>query len=157
MLYFSYCKICLWHRLPVFLGRLYLQSSIKCLFASSHTTTETLQIPSMQVKTFCFVPFVNLTFDFLISVTRLGDFWTFSATKFIAKEAQMIGNFLGYFKKLHYYVKTALAAFRAIFGKKLGYFLLQHLVTLFLIQVILTIWPGSKICASKARNRLRQI
>ena len=114
MLYFSYCKICSWHRLPVFLGRLYLQSSIKCLFASSHTTTETLQIPSMQVKTFCFVPFVNLTFDFLISVTRLGDFWTFSATKFIAKEVKMIGNFLGYFKKPHYY---ALAAFRATFRK----------------------------------------
>ena len=38
----------------------------------------------------------------------------------------MIGNFLGYFEKPHSYVKTALATF----GKKLGYFLLQHLVTL---------------------------
>ena len=29
----------------------------------------------------------------------------------------MIGNFLGYFKKPHYYVKTASATFWATFGK----------------------------------------
>ena len=29
------------------------------------------------------------------SMTRLGDFWKFLVTKFLAKEAQMIGNFLG--------------------------------------------------------------
>ena len=42
----------------------------------------------------------------------------------------MIGNFWGYFEKLYAYVQTALASFWATFGKKLGYFLLQHLVTL---------------------------
>ena len=65
------------------------------------------------------------------SVTRLGDFWKFLATKILAKEAQMIGNFLGYLEKPYSYVKTALAGyFLHIFWKKLGYFLLQHLVTL---------------------------
>ena len=42
----------------------------------------------------------------------------------------MIGNFWGYFEKLYAYVQTALGSFWATFGKKLGYFLLQHLVTL---------------------------
>ena len=51
------------------------------------------------------------------SVTRFGDFLKFLATKFLAKEAQMIGNFLGYFEKPHSYVKTALATFWATFGK----------------------------------------
>ena len=31
---------------------------------------------------------------------RLGDFWKFLGTKFITKVAQIIGNFLGYFKNL---------------------------------------------------------
>ena len=50
-------------------------------------------------------------------MTRLGDFLKFLATKFLAKEAQMIGNFLGYFEKPHSYVKTELATFWATFGK----------------------------------------
>ena len=29
----------------------------------------------------------------------------------------MVGNFLGYFEKPHFYVKTALATFKATFGK----------------------------------------
>ena len=32
------------------------------------------------------------------SVARLGDFWKLLAIKFLAKEAQMIGNFLGSFE-----------------------------------------------------------
>ena len=36
---------------------------------------------------------------------------------YLAKEAQMIGNFLGYFEKPHSYVKTTLATFWATFGK----------------------------------------
>ena len=63
-------------------------------------------------------------------MTRLGEFLKFLATKFLAKEAQMIGNFLGYFEKPHSYVKTALATFGQLLEKKLGYFFLQHLVTL---------------------------
>ena len=51
------------------------------------------------------------------SVTRLGDFWKFLATKILAKEAQMIGNFLGYLEKPYSYVKTALATFCTSFGK----------------------------------------
>ena len=35
------------------------------------------------------------------SVTRLGDFLKFLATKILPKEAQMIGNFLGYFENPH--------------------------------------------------------
>ena len=42
----------------------------------------------------------------------------------------MIGNFLDYFENPHSYVITALVTFGATFGKKLGHFLLQHLVTL---------------------------
>ena len=53
------------------------------------------------------------------SVTRLGDFRKLLATNFLAKEAQMIGNFLGYFEKSHSYFKTAfaLATFWVTFGK----------------------------------------
>ena len=58
----------------------------------------------------------------ICSVTRLGDFLKFLATKFQVKEAQMIGNFFGYFEKPHSYLKTALATFWATFGKKMGYF-----------------------------------
>ena len=52
------------------------------------------------------------------SVTRLGDFFEKKlATKFLVKEAQMIGNFLGSFEKPHSYVKTALANFWAYYVK----------------------------------------
>ena len=51
------------------------------------------------------------------SVTRLGDFCKFLATKFIVKEAQLIDNFLGYFEKPHSYVKTQSANFWATFAK----------------------------------------
>ena len=69
---------------------------------------------------------VSLVLMLVVSVTRLGDFWKFLATKFLAIEAQMIVNFLGYYGKPHAYVKTALASFWATFGKNL----LQHLVSL---------------------------
>ena len=45
------------------------------------------------------------------------------AAKLLAKEVQMIGNFLGYFEKPHSFAKTSLATFRATFGK-MGYILL---------------------------------
>ena len=35
------------------------------------------------------------------NVTRLGDFLKFLETKFLPKETQTIGNFLGYFEKPH--------------------------------------------------------
>ena len=57
------------------------------------------------------------------SVTRLGDFWKFLETKFIVKEAQMIGNFMGYFQKPYSYLKTALATFCATLGKPLHWLL----------------------------------
>ena len=66
----------------------------------------------------------------LSSVTRLDDFWKFLATKFLAKEAQLIANFLGYFEKPHSYLKTTFAIFLGYFWKNTGYFILQHLVTL---------------------------
>ena len=61
----------------------------------------------------------------VVSVTRLGDFWKFLATKFLAKEVQIIGKFLGYFEKP--LMKKCIGYFLHIFWKKLGYFLLQHL------------------------------
>ena len=50
-------------------------------------------------------------------MTRLSNFLKFLATKFLAKEAQMIGRFLGYFEMTLPHVKTALATFWATFGK----------------------------------------
>ena len=41
----------------------------------------------------------------------------FLAAKFVAKESQMNGHFLGYFENPHSYVKTALATFWPTFGK----------------------------------------
>ena len=35
------------------------------------------------------------------SVARLADFWKLFSTKFLAKKAQMISNFLDYFEKPH--------------------------------------------------------
>ena len=48
---------------------------------------------------------------------QIGRVLKFLETTFLAKEAQMIGNFLGYFEKPHSYVKTALATFLATLGK----------------------------------------
>ena len=48
----------------------------------------------------------------------------------------MIGNFLGYFEKPHSHVKTALGYILCNFWKKLPYFLLQHLVTLYEVKKI---------------------
>ena len=71
-------------------------------------------------------------FQFIItldSVTRLGDFWKFLVTTFLTKIYQKIGNFLGYFVKPNSLLKAAAATFWA-FLVTLGYFLVQHLVTL---------------------------
>ena len=53
----------------------------------------------------------------VVSVTRLGNFLKLLARKFLAKEAQMIVNFLDYFEKTHSWVKTALSTFWSTFGK----------------------------------------
>ena len=50
-------------------------------------------------------------------MTRLGNFLKLFATKFLAKEAQMIGNSMGFFEKPYSYVKTALATFWSTLGK----------------------------------------
>ena len=60
------------------------------------------------------------------SVTSLGYFWKFFVTKFLTKVAQFICNFFGYFEKHYSYLKTYVSNF----WKHLGYFLLEHLVTL---------------------------
>ena len=39
---------------------------------------------------------------YLNSVTRLGDICKFLVTKFLSKEAQIFGYFLGYFEKRHF-------------------------------------------------------
>ena len=54
------------------------------------------------------------------SVTRLGDFWKFLGTKILAKEAQMIGNFLGYIEKTSLLCKNCIVYFLDDFWKKLG-------------------------------------
>ena len=72
----------------------------------------------------------ELSFQFLSSVTRLGSFLNFLATDFITKVAQMFGGFLGSCEKHCFSIQTGYTTFWVTFGKKLGYFLFQHLVTL---------------------------
>ena len=62
-------------------------------------------------------------------MTRLGDFWKFLVPKFVAKGAQKVDNFLGNFVTPLSYVKLSWLLF-GHFWEHLGYFLLQHLVTL---------------------------
>ena len=59
----------------------------------------------------------------------MGDFRKFLVTKFVTKVAQKIANFLHNFVKPHSGVKSVVATFWA-FLKHLGYFVLQHMVTL---------------------------
>ena len=67
----------------------------------------------------------------MASVTRFGDFWKFLLTHFLTiLVAQIFGDFLGILKNVTLKTKTSVAKFWAILGK-LGYFLFQHLVTLF--------------------------
>ena len=76
------------------------------------------------------------------SVTRLGDFWHSLAITFLTKESQIIDNFWGYFESLTHMWKLHWLLFGQLL-EKLGYFLLQHLVTLDL-QHFLFFW--SKNC-----------
>ena len=67
---------------------------------------------------FTAVFFARLVHSTGSSVTRLGDFLKFLATKFLAREAQMIGIFLGNFEKLNSYVpKICFGLFFGTFGK----------------------------------------
>ena len=45
---------------------------------------------------------------------QIGGFWKLLLPKFVTKVAQKIANFLGYFVKLHSYIKTVVATFWAI-------------------------------------------
>ena len=64
-----------------------------------------------------------------LSVTRLGDFGNFLATKFITKIAQMLSDFWAVVKSITFRLNW-LGYFLGNFWKNLGYFLIQHLVTL---------------------------
>ena len=55
-------------------------------------------------------------------MTRLGNFLKLLASKFLTKVAQTINNFFGYFEKPHFYVKIAVATFRATFGNSWAIF-----------------------------------
>ena len=74
---------------------------------------------------------------FVSSVTRLGDFWKFLATKFVAKVAQTIGNILGNVEKPYSHVKNCCCYFLGNLWKHLWLLFLQHLVTLFISPHIL--------------------
>ena len=75
---------------------------------------------------------------------QFGQFLKLSAIKFLAKEAQMIGNFLGYFEKKSLVCKNCIGYFWGNYWKKLGYILLQHLVTL-VPTTYLPVWPDDEI------------
>ena len=63
-------------------------------------------------------------------MTRLGDIWKFVATKFLAKEAPYYLQRFGLFWKSSLLCNNCIGYFWGNFWKKLGHFLLQHLVTL---------------------------
>ena len=50
------------------------------------------------------------------SVTRFDNFWKLLVTKYLAKVAQIISNFKGYFEKPHSFVKTNVATSWVTFG-----------------------------------------
>ena len=50
------------------------------------------------------------------SVTWLGDLWKFLATKNLAKVAQIVSDFSGYFETHRFYAKNTVATFWATFG-----------------------------------------
>ena len=64
-----------------------------------------------------FIPIFCCRVNFDFGVTRLANFLKILATKFLAKEAQMVGNFLGLFEKPLSYVKTALPNFGQLLEK----------------------------------------
>ena len=64
------------------------------------------------------------------SVTRLGDFWKFLGTKFLEKVAQILSNNFGLLWKMALFMLNWCEYFLGNFCRKLGYILLQHLITL---------------------------
>ena len=85
------------------------------------------------------------------SVIRSGDFLNFRETKIFTKVAKMIGNFLGYFEKTSLFCNHCCIYFLGNFWENLGYFLLQHLVTLVtlytcrgIIILFLILWLGAE-------------
>ena len=62
-------------------------------------------------------------------MARLGYFSKFLATAFSSKIAQILGDFLGYFEKCHFKIKTAVATIWATW-ETYGLLLLLRLVTL---------------------------
>ena len=58
------------------------------------------------------------------SVTRMGEFLTFSATTFHPKEVQIVGGILGYFERRYFLSgKLLLQYLLGNFLKRFGYFL----------------------------------
>ena len=66
------------------------------------------------------------------SVTRLCDFWKFLGTKILVKVAQIFSKNIGLLWKTAFFTLNWCGWFLGNFWRKLGYFLLQHLVTLVL-------------------------
>ena len=64
------------------------------------------------------------------SVTRLGHIWKFFGTKFLSKVAQIFSNNFGLLWKIELFTLHWCGYFLGNFCRKLGYFLLQDLVTL---------------------------
>ena len=72
-------------------------------------------------------------------MTRLGDFWKFSATTFIAKVAQLIGKLFGHFEKQQLKVKTIVSTFLATFEDIGLLFILPFGHTEFMFLVIMNV------------------
>ena len=71
------------------------------------------------------------------SVTRLGDFESSWLTNILPKVAQMYCDVLGSYEKHYFLSKICCGNFWATLGKIWGYFLFQHLITLFTIYYLL--------------------
>ena len=89
-----------------------------------------------------------------ISVTRFGVFWKFFVTNYISKVAQMFIDFWDILKTLLFKLKVLYYYFGNL-RKKLGYFLINYLVTL----VLMVRWPNlskfSRLRRLKISRRLQ--
>ena len=91
------------------------------------------------------IPTLRFFMLFLSIVTKIGQFWKFLRTKLLEKLAQIISNIYRILWKMALSMFNCSAYFWATFGEYKSYFLLQHLVTLFLSPTLpnLFSWTSS--------------